>query len=68
MIERAASDLSRFTSTLPPLGENGDPREARFADGANGGGGKTPIGDALLRNDAPFSPRGGRVVSTERSA
>jgi hypothetical protein len=38
------------------LGESGEPRAARSADGGCGAGGKTPIGDALLRNDAPFSP------------
>jgi hypothetical protein len=43
------------------MGESGEPREARSADGGYGAGGKTPIGDALLRNDAPLSPGGGRV-------
>jgi hypothetical protein len=45
------------------LGESGEPREARSADGGYGASGKTPIGDALLRNDAPLSPKGGRVLA-----
>jgi hypothetical protein len=38
------------------LGESGEPREARFADGGTALAERAPIGDALLRNDAPLSP------------
>jgi len=47
--------------TLPPLGEGGEPRVARFADGGSRTKDTSPIGGALLLNDAPLSPRGGRV-------
>ena len=39
------------------MGESGEPREARSADGGLCAE-ISPIGDALLRNDAPLSPKG----------